>query len=329
MGGLESRRRYSDERVAQIRKCLRPARSIVGNHACIYATGSFGRGEAGSNSDLDLFIAGRNARGKSKERKLTNLKEIQLKATLIDMCGELSFPAFSGDGEYLAHYSIHNLTDTLGKPNDDSTNTFTARLLLLLESRCLLGDKVYAEAKRKVILEYWRDYLDHTGSFSPAFLCNDILRLWRTFCVNYEARTKRDPPDQKAKGKIKNYKLKHSRLLTCYSAVLFLLVRLKQNRTVSPEDAFEMSELSPTLRLQRILDDPQQQDVHASIQRLLVCYERFLDVTNDTNAELVKMFMDPEQSRERMRQASEFGEAMFEALRSAGKDSPLYRLLVV
>lgn len=329
MGDLESRRRYSEQRVALIRNRLLSAESIVADNACVYATGSFGRGEASSNSDLDLFIAGRNESGDDKKRSFTRLKEIRLKAKLIEVCEELEFPPFSGDGEYLAHYSMHELTDTLGKPEDDSTNTFTARLLLVLESRCLLGDQVYADAKQTVIREYWRDYAGREASFTPAFLCNDILRLWRTFCVNYEARTEREPDRQKAKGKIKNYKLKHSRLLTCYSAVLFLLVRFKQNQTVSPEDAFEMSELNPTLRLQQILNEHPEPEVRDSIQRLLKCYGRFLDATNHSDEQMIEMFMDREQARTKMKQAGEFGDAMFEVLSAAGAGSSLYRLLVV
>ena len=84
----------------------------------------------------------------------------------------------------------------------------------------------------------------------PTFLTNDILRLWRTFCVNYEARTERVPELEKAKGKLKNYKLKHSRLLTCYSAILYLIAIHYQNVSVHPSDAREMTELTPTQRLE-------------------------------------------------------------------------------
>ena len=43
---------------------------------------------------------------------------------------ELKIPEFSGDGRYLTHYAVHEFTETLGTPEDDVTNTFTARLLL-------------------------------------------------------------------------------------------------------------------------------------------------------------------------------------------------------
>src|SRR5437879_12377305 len=136
----------------------------------------------------------------------------------------------------MIHYSAYYLCTTLGEPEDDVTNTFTARLLLLLESRALLEENVHREVVTAVIKAYWRDYEDHKADFMPAFLANDILRLWRTFCVNYEARTERVPLEEKAKGKLKNYKLKHSRLLTCYSALLYLLAVYGDQGTVNPSD---------------------------------------------------------------------------------------------
>jgi hypothetical protein len=131
------------------------------------------------------------------------LEEILIKADLIEVTRELGIPEFSGDGRYLAAYSVHDFTKTLGTPEDDVTNTFTARLLLLLESRPLVEETVYREIIEEVTAAYWRDYEDHKSTFMPAFFANDVLRLWRTFCVNYEARTERVPEEEKAKGKLK------------------------------------------------------------------------------------------------------------------------------
>ncbi len=211
MSELARRREYSVQKLAELKNQLKSAQSNAEGKACVYATGSFGRREAGENSDLDLFIVGKSDEqsGGSEKRLLSRLEEICIKANLIETCRRMKLPEFTGEGQYLVHYSIRDFTNTLGKPEDDSTNTFTARLLPLLESQCLLGQDVYDEAISDVIAAYWRDYEGHERSFMPAFLCNDILRLWRTFCVNYEARTEREPEEKKAKGKIKNYKLKH------------------------------------------------------------------------------------------------------------------------
>ena len=142
---------------------------------------------------------------------------------MISATRRLKIREFSGDGEYLVHYTQHELVEALGKRHDDAKNTFTARLLLLSESRPVLGTQVYDKTIDNVVEAYWRDYEDQKNDFTPTFLANDILRLWRTFCVNYGASTSSEPAEKKAKRKLKNYKLRHSRLLTCYSALLYLL----------------------------------------------------------------------------------------------------------
>jgi predicted nucleotidyltransferase len=228
---LDSRREESTKRLNALRSCLSAAAILAAEKACVYVTGSFGRGEASPHSDLDLFIVGR---GTKKEPAFSRLDQICLKADLIAATRDQGFPPFSGDGQYLEHYTIEELTSRLGLPHDDSKNTLTARLLLLLESRPLIGHEIYDEAIDLVVAKYWRDYEDHRDDFMPAFLANDILRLWRTFCLNYEARTLQDPPEKKAKRRLKNYKLKHSRLLTCFSALAYLLAVFCRDGTVSP-----------------------------------------------------------------------------------------------
>ncbi len=128
-----------------------------------------------------------------------------------------------------------------------------------------MGDAVYREVVEEVVSAYWRDYEDHKDDFVPAFLTNDILRLWRTFCVNYESGTDREPPEKKAKGKLKNFKLKHSRMLTCYSAILFLLNEYALNSTVTPDSVVEMTKLTPTMRLEHLRKEPGCEAAHNSL----------------------------------------------------------------
>lgn len=293
----------------------------------MYATGSFGRCEASQYSDLDLFIVGKvDDKGK---RLLKRLDEICIKADLIEVTRILGIPEFSGDGKYLEHYTVHEFTKTLGTPEDDVTNTFTARLLMLLESCPLLETTVYGDVTEDVVAAYWGDYEDHKKDFMPAFLANDILRLWRTFCVNYEARTARIPDEEKAKRKLKNYKLKHSRLLTCYSALLYLLAVFVQQGTVSPTNAADMIKLTPTQRLEWLLRQESLAHAHGTIDRLLAKYEDFLKATNAQENELVRRFLDKTASREYVRAAYEFGDLVFAALATIGEGSAFYRLLVV
>jgi predicted nucleotidyltransferase len=323
---LETRRSETMSRFEQLQKQLGAADKLAADKACVYATGSFGRGEASKYSDLDLFIVGR---GDKNRRELSNLEEIRIMADLIEATQTLGIPEFSGDGEYLIHYTKQELVETLGKPHDDASNTFTARLLLLLESKPLLEEKVYREAISDVIAAYWRDYADHKSEFIPAFLANDILRLWRTFCVNYEARTFTEPAEKRAKRKLKNYKLKHSRLLTCYSALLYLLATYTKDKTVDPEDAVQMTALSPTGRLEWLLTQNHIAAAHEPVRELLEHYERFLAATDYSEKELVGRFLDAEKSKEYSFSANELGDLTFKALELIGQGNPFHRLLVV
>lgn len=321
---LEERRTRTRERTNDLRGKLTEAGELASGRACVYVTGSFGRVEAGAYSDLDVFIVGHT---EGDQRALKKLDEICLKADLIKATRELGFPEFSGDGEYLSHYTVQDLVKTLGQSNDDASNTFTARLLLLLESRPLLGDDVYNDVIDQVIDAYWGDYEDHKNDFIPGFLTNDILRLWRTFCVNYEARTTKEPPRKKAKRKLKNYKLKHSRLLTCYSALAYLLAVLLQKETVSPSDAKTMTTLTPTERLESLANNFRWDS--AQLARILSMYDEFLKITDVSEDELVERFLHREESKKLIGRAGKFGDEVAALLQDAGKSSPFNRLLIV
>src|SRR5438093_1480325 len=123
---LDNRRADSKRRLDELRKDLAEAERIVEGRACVYMTGSFGRGEASGQSDLDLFIVGKED-GDPPTRCLPRLDEICVKAELIHATRTHKIPEFTAGGQYLIHYTVRELTQTLGKPHDDATNTFTAR----------------------------------------------------------------------------------------------------------------------------------------------------------------------------------------------------------
>lgn len=340
MSDIAKRRVTSRSRLVEVQRELGESEALAAGKACVYATGSFARGEASQFSDLDLFIVGKCEPPQPKakqpppppERLLKRLDEICVKAELISTTRQLNFPEFSGDGEYLTFYTVRDLVRSLGRPEDDATNTFTARLLLLLESTPLVEANVYADVIGEVVSPYWRDYEDHQNDFMPAFLANDILRLWRTFCVNYEARTDTDPAEKKAKRKLKNYKLKHSRMLTCYSALLYLLAVYKLQRTVKPRDAVQMTNLTPTLRLEWLKDE--MPDVSGQVDILLARYAKFLAETNAEEKVLVERFLEPSESKRLVTESYAFGDSLFDLLEQVGTNESgekdrFYRLLVV
>jgi predicted nucleotidyltransferase len=323
---IKRRRVETQHRLTELRELLSNAAGRADGKACIYVTGSYGRGEASQFSDLDAFIVGRETGGR---RALTRLDEICIKADLILSSRQLKIKEFDGDGKYLVHYSSEQLTTSIGKPTDDADNTLSARLLMLLESKPIIGDDVYNEAISDIISAYWRDYEDHKPDFIPAYLGNDILRLWRTFCVNYEARSETSPPEKKYKRRVKNFKLKFSRMLTCYSALLEMLGAHRTLGTLSPDDAIGIVQRSPTGRLEYLLQDRIHASAHDGLKALLDLYNRFLEMTAAPEEHLVEQFSNKEYYRAALETAEQFGDQLYQVLLVIGDNSRLLRLLIV
>lgn len=315
------------ERFREMAGGLGEAEGLLKGKACVYATGSLGRLEANEHSDLDLFIVGKVAEEKDRQRLLSRLDEICVKADIIRAARKLQLPELDGDGKYLVYHSVRDLIDGIGGTHDDVNNTLTARLLLFLESRPLLGEDIYDEIIRDVIEAYWRDFDRHKSEFIPAYLANDILRLWRTFCVNYEARTQTEPESKKIDRKIKNFKLKHSRILTCFSALALLLKYYKDTGTVTSADAFAMTQLTPLRRMEFIAESTENS--RKIVSQLMDQYAAFLVHVSGGDEHLRERFGDDAKAERLRKESQRFGELMFETLRGIGEGTPFYRLLVV
>lgn len=325
---IEDRRRFSEQRFSMLRQSLEKAEEICADRACVYATGSFGRGEASAYSDIDLFIVSLWNEAK-RESHLSKLKEIVLKAELIHASERLEFPPFSQDGRFLQQHSERKLIEATGDPKDDFENTFTARLLLLLESQPLTARPVHSKIIDDVIAKYWSEYSRHSECFMPGFLANDILRYWRTLCLNYEANTSNETAEQVSKRRLDNYKLKHSRMLTCYSALLVLLHIFVKNGTVTVEDAQRMVYQTPTERIGWLAADTDAPDVSHALEALLEKYERFLEVTNKSKDDLRRLFSDPLSVPKLKEERSMFGDLICKSLYHIGRGNDFYRRLVV
>ena len=108
---IAHRKKFTLKNLKELQKRLPEGKEICGDRACAYATGSYGRLEATTDSDLDLFIVGlpifqeEVTQDVIIKRQLNRLDEISLKAELIKATKSLDLPEFDGDGEYLKHYT--------------------------------------------------------------------------------------------------------------------------------------------------------------------------------------------------------------------------------
>lgn len=326
------RKAYTEETLQDLRSRLSETPDLIDGKACIYATGSFGRGEASRNSDPDLFIGATasDPQGSDNHKKLSRLDEVCVKADLIRAIRVMKLPEFDGDGEYLRQHTIYDFKKNLGKADDDKQNTFTARLLLLLESKAVLGESVYHNILDSVVNIYWQDYEDHQEDFKPMFLVNDIQRLWRTLCVSYETKRLQggdENPDRKKKARLKNFKLKYSRVMTCYSAILCLLSVYDKNGTVTPDCAKSLIKMSPLERIYWLRDDTSD----ATFNEIIESYEHFLEISSKEDTDLMEDLEDTVKGNKLLEEANEFGRYIAKALRKFDNDKGeemLDRLLV-
>jgi len=265
----------------------------------VFCAGSLARAEIGEKSDLDIFVI-----ADSSDRLQSRLCEYTLFAHLIRINNDvLGFPPFSNDGEYLKINFIEDLKARTGSRRDDIENLFTARMLLMLESKPLIHSELYNKHLRAILEHYYRDQKGKV-SFKPLFLLNDILRYWRTLCLNYEER--RHEPDRPWRKK--NVSLKFSRMLTVFSTVLPLIA--KPLDTLS--DLEVLCQKTPLERLSFGLDILSDRDLTNRWTALLDIYEAFLGWKDDDNVE--KYLEGGEQKATVRRYAGELSTFLFNAL---------------
>ncbi len=289
---------------------------------CIYTTGSFARLEAGKNSDLDLFFLFKN-----EEDKFPNITKTLINADIINICRNMGFPEFSDDGTYLEFHNVKDVYSQLGSRNDDYYNFFTARMLLLLESRPLYNSDLYDSIIKEVVEKYYIDFHKNETNFSPAFLVNDIIRFWRTLCLNYEHNRNRksDSSDEnekkrkKSKAHIKNLKLKFSRKLTCYS---FLLSVLYSTDVLDKAKILDIIRLTPLERLNNLLDN--NPTCGSKINEMFVLYEWFLKITHVNEEDLIDWISDKDNRDEAFGKARDFAKLIYDLIINSESDKLIY-----
>jgi predicted nucleotidyltransferase len=142
--------------------------------ASIVLMGSWGRGEVTAGSDDDFMVLVDGA-----ERP-----KVEVEPT-IEEVSEVLETRPSEDGPFAEPVFSENLVNDIGLDADSNKN-LTRRLLLLLESKPVSGDQdIYGSVRSKVLSRY----LDESVKpyHPPRFLLNDVVRYWRTICVDFAA----------------------------------------------------------------------------------------------------------------------------------------------
>lgn len=287
---IEKAARDCDEQMQKLSACLTEDGALTSSDTDIVVFGSLARGEWTSGSDVDwtLLIDGQ---ADPAHRRTAQLIEDRLsnhhwrKPGAAGTFGEMTFS--------------HDLIHFIGGQDDTNANT-TRRILLLLESRPLRLDSSvngHLSAHERVVRHVLHRYLSDDSmrlspkwpeSGVPRFLLNDIVRFWRTMCVDFACKQWEQAGQKWA---LRNIKLRMSRklifasgLLLCAAASMcpsFTEVSHDLENESMPRfmsDLLDVARMTPLQIVGQVLIHNAERDTAV---KMLDAYDGFLAVLND------------------------------------------------
>lgn len=170
----------------------------------IGVNGSVARREYTSGSDVDHFFLSTGEKIDTVESDENNFRtELEKR--------ELKMP--SAGGVFEGALPTKSLLSNIGG-DDDKNKTLTRRMLFLLEGEWIFNKNAFEKLREDLIAQYVFDELEHDKL--ALYLLNDIIRYWRTICVDFEYKTSFD---EKPRA-IRLAKLRFSRMLLYFAGIV-------------------------------------------------------------------------------------------------------------
>lgn len=273
----------------------------VSTDADVVVFGSLARGEWTSQSDIDwnLLIDGQADPGHR-----------QLAHRIGSLLGA-NYPKPGATGTFGSLAFSHDIIHLIGGEADTNIKT-TQRVLLLLESAAIdfepqieSGSSAYARVIRNLIDRYLSDdtnFISKEGMKSrvPRFLLNDVVRFWRTMCVDFGWKGWEQPGGKK--WALRNIKLRMSRKLTFAAGLLMCAHPHLDGEGPAEADAEQVRDdlrcglvaLTQLTPLQLVSQALLRNNKSETSIKLLDAYDWFLGLLNDQRrrGELEKLGAD-------------------------------------
>jgi hypothetical protein len=250
--------KFSDRTIPVVRELLN--KKSLGSDVCVVATGSFGRREASGESDVDFFVL-HNATVPDNQAK-------QLVEDLAAAIKSVVPRPPSPDGAFSAAERIDHMLANIGGEHD-TNNKMTRRMLLLLEGTDLYHRELFESVQRRIVECYVRPAIQ-THALAR-FLLSDIVRYYRTMCVDFEYKT----GEAGKPWGIRNLKLLYSRKMLYFGGIVAVAETAHRTRDSKLEILTELFRLTPIQRIQRLFGEQARES--------LQFYNAFLEAVGDDN----------------------------------------------
>ena len=203
---------FSNSKLSLIKKDIRNSlkeKNYKGSDI-VAVFGSYAREEASTFSDLDYLIIS------ECDDDYNTISDV-----IKCVCTKYEISSPNQDGVFNAMEKKENIVGSIGS-KVDNYETLSRRMLFLLESKSLYNEEEHLQFVNEILSNYTQE-IDHDVTKNYVHLLNDLIRYFRTICVNY-AYTK---DVDKFKWSMRNIKLRHSRVIM-YASLLCVLGTLSK-----------------------------------------------------------------------------------------------------
>ena len=248
----------------QSEKILETLRSVAADllggdpDLIIGVNGSVARREVTSGSDVDLFFL-----TLSGDLAAANAAQEEYRQRLV--ARNIKMPAHGGVFE--SPLRTTQLTATIG--GEDDTNTYiTRRMLYLLEGEWVANKDGFNRLRTELVARYVSEDLDDQKIVR--FFLNDVIRYWRTICVDFENKT----ADATKPRAIRLVKLRLSRMLLYVAGIAAARQTVDCDAAAKRERLAELLALPPLERLGQIHGPDKMMPVQALYATFLSALDR-------------------------------------------------------
>jgi len=235
---IEESIKFSQDIVEKIQNKL--DKKLENQNICVVTTGSYARGEASIESDMDYFVIVKNGKH--------DLSYDEKQIIINTINGYIS--KGSGDTGTFGNNAIEvleNMIKNIGG-SDDTNIKITRRMLFLLESKALYNNSIYNEVMDKLLTIYVKNIKKEQIT---RFLLNDIIRYYRTITVDFEFKTSEVG---KSWG-LRNIKLTYSRKLIYFAGILCVAGTMDLSKEDKINYLKKTFNLTPLDRVNNIIKD--------------------------------------------------------------------------